>query len=148
LQKHHVHRQTIETTAIGTQTMQQPLPSEETANLLARLSQRPGVRGTLILSRDTGAIVRSSGLITEEEEQGGDGDSAAAVNGADGELKAKGTRNAEDVARLVWKFIQSAGEMIEQLNGGGDEAKLLRVRTKKNELVVVPGMSDMLVLPN
>lgn len=124
--------------------MQQPLPSEETANLLARLSQRPGVQGTLILSRDTGAIVRSSGLITEEEEQGGDGESTTAVNGADGELKAKGTRKAEDVARLVWKFIQSAGEMIEQLNGGSDEAKLLRVRTKKNELVVVPGMFALL----
>ena len=30
--------------------------------------------------------------------------------------------------------------MIEELNGENDEAKLLRVRTKKNELVVVPGM--------
>ena len=29
--------------------------------------------------------------------------------------------------------------MIEELNGENDEAKLLRIRTKKNELVIVPG---------
>jgi hypothetical protein len=122
--------------------MQQQTPSEETANLLARLSQRPGVQGTLILSRDTGAIVRSSGLITSE-----DGETEAArptssdqTNGTDGEVKKKGTRNAEDVARSVWRFVQSAGVMIEELNGDSDEAKLLRIRTKKNELVIVPGM--------
>lgn len=118
--------------------MQQPSPSEETANLLARLAQRPGVQGTLILSRETGAIVRTSGLATEEED--GEGDSGAVVNGADGALKSKGTRKAEEVARLVWTFVQSAGQMIESLNGENDEAKLLRVRTKRNELVVVPGM--------
>lgn len=85
--------------------------------------------------------MRSSGLITNE-----DGETEAArptssdqVNG-DGEVKKKGTRNAEDVARLVWRFVQSAGTMIEELNGDSDEAKLLRIRTKKNELVIVPGM--------
>jgi predicted regulator of Ras-like GTPase activity (Roadblock/LC7/MglB family) len=124
--------------------MQQPTPSEETANLLARLSSRPGVQGTLILSRETGAIVRSSGLITND-----DGEIEAArptssdqTNGTDGVVKKKGTRNAEDVARLVWRFVQSAGAMIEELNGESDEAKLLRVRTKKNELVIVPGTCD------
>ncbi|SMY24176.1 unnamed protein product [Zymoseptoria tritici ST99CH_1A5] len=127
--------------------MQQPTPPEETANLLARLSQRPGVQGTLILSRDTGAIVRSSGLITNE-----DGETEAArptssdqVNG-DGEVKKKGTRNAEDVARLVWRFVQSAGTMIEELNGDSDEAKLLRIRTKTNELVIVPDAKFLLVV--
>lgn len=122
--------------------MQQPSPSEETQNLLARLSQRPGVQSTLILSRDTGAIVRSSGLITPEEirEDGTAPTSSTYMNGTEGEAKKKGTRNAEDVARLVYSFVKSAGSMIEELNGENDEAKLLRIRTKKNELVVVPGM--------
>src|ERR1700761_5542624 len=123
--------------------MQQASPSEETQNLLARLSQRPGVQSTLILSRDTGVIVRSSGLVTPEE-IGEDGTPAAPtngtyVNGTDGEVKKKGTRNAEEVARLVYTFVRSAGSMIEELNGEVDEAKLLRVRTKKNEIVIVPG---------
>lgn len=121
-------------------------PSEETANLLARLSQRPGVQGTLVLSRDTGAIVQSSGLITDDEN--GDGEAARPrssdatnTNGTDNEAPKKGTRRVEDVAGLVWRFAQSTASMIEELNGGSDEAKLLRVRTKKNELVIVPGMS-------
>lgn len=124
--------------------MQQTSPSEETANLLARLSNRPGVQGTLILSRDNGTIVRSSGLVTEEEEVDGEvvppGSSSGQTNGVDSTHKKKGTRRAEDVARLVWNFVQSSGTMVEELNGEADEAKLLRVRTKKNELVIVPGM--------
>lgn len=131
--------------------MQQPSPSVETESLLARLSQRPGVQSTLIISRDTGAIVRSSGLVTAEE-LAEDGDTAPTTNGTyvngktDGEVKRKGTRNAEEVARLVWNFIKGAGSMIEELNGEGDEAKLLRVRTKKNELVVVPDAKFLLVV--
>ena len=131
--------------------MQQPSPSEETQNLLARLSQRPGVQSTLILARDTGAIVRASGLITPEE-IGDDGTAptnGAYVNGTEEEVKKKGTRKAEEVAQLVYKFVKSAGSMIEELNGENDEAKLLRVRTKKNELVVVPGrMRCSLVVGN
>lgn len=129
--------------------MQQPSPSEETANLLARLSNRPGVQGTLILSRDTGAIVRSSGLATDEEDGDGEpappGSSHGQSNGTEGETKKKGTRKAEEVARLVFKFVQNAGEMVEELNGETDEAKLLRVRTKRNEMVIVPGELYMLL---
>lgn len=124
--------------------MQQPTPSSETEALLARLSQRPGVQSTLILSRDTGAIVRSSGLVTAEElgEDGAASANGTYVNGsaAEGEVKRKGTRKAEEVAALVWNFVKSAGAMAEDLNGEGDEAKLVRVRTKRNEVVVVPGM--------
>jgi len=126
--------------------MQQPSPSEETQNLLARLSQRPGVQSTLILSRDTGTIVQSSGLLTPEDLASDDAAGAPATNGTDGEIKKKGTRIAEDVARLVWTFVRSAGDMIEELNGDNDEAKLLRVRTKKNELVVVPDAKFLLVV--
>ncbi len=124
--------------------MQQPSPSEETQNLLARLSQRPGVQSTLILARDTGAIVRSSGLITAEEldAEGTNPVNGTYANGIDGEAPSKGTRNAEDVARLVYGLVKSAGSMVEELNGANDEAKLLRLRTKRNELVIVPGMSS------
>ena len=133
--------------------MQQPTPSESTQALLARLSQRPGVQSTLILSRDTGAIVRSSGLVTAEE-LAEDGTAPTtttttttttmtAVNGensTNGEVaKKKGTRQAEEVAGLVWNFMKASGAMVEELNGEGDESKLVRVRTKRNELVVVPG---------
>ena len=44
-------------------------PSPETDTLLARLAARPGVQATLILSRTTGAIVRSSGLDDDDDDQ-------------------------------------------------------------------------------
>lgn len=129
--------------------MQQPSPSTETESLLARLSQRPGVQSTLIIARDTGAIVRSSGLLTAEEiaaESAAPTTNGTYTNGTDGETKRRGTRNADAVAQLVWNFVRSAGSMIEELNGGNDEAKLLRIRTKKNELVVVPDAKFLLVI--
>ena len=52
--------------------------------------------------------------------------------------QAAGIHSAEDVARLVHSFVGAAGSMIKELDES-DEAKLLRVRTKKNELVIVPG---------
>lgn len=123
--------------------MQQPSPSAETESLLARLAQRPGVQGTLILARDTGAIVRSTGLMTDEDGDGEDARPPTTANGANAEIKKRGTRKAEEVARFVYRFVQSAGEMIADLNGDNDEAKLLRVRTKKNEVVIVPGMRSL-----
>ncbi|KAK6441786.1 hypothetical protein LTR95_001980 [Oleoguttula sp. CCFEE 5521] len=122
--------------------MQQPTPLEETAALLARLAQRPGVQSTLILSRDTGAIVRSTGLITAEDlAEGGE---KAVRNGTD--TMKKGTRRADEVAHLVWTFVKNAGTTTTGLNGESDEVKLLRLRTKRNELVIVPDSKFLLVV--
>ncbi|KAK4569494.1 hypothetical protein LTR86_003257 [Recurvomyces mirabilis] len=132
--------------------MQQPSPSAETEALLARLSQRPGVQSTLVLARDTGAIVRSSGLITAEDAEmesttPADGTADGAANGTGGEgTTGKGTRNVEEVAKLVWTFVKSASSLVEDLNGSHDEAKLLRIRTKKNEIVVVPDAKFLAVV--
>jgi dynein light chain roadblock-type len=49
-----------------------------------------------------------------------------------------GIHSAEDVASMVWSFIKAAGSLVEGLDKE-DEVKLLRLRTKKNELVIVPG---------
>lgn len=127
--------------------MQQPSPSEETAALLARLSQRPGVQSTLILSRSTGAIVRSTGLLTAEDISEEGETAPNGIGGTDTEGQKKGTRNADAVARLVWNFVKSAGQTTEELNGEGDEVKLLRLRTRKNELVIVPDAKFFLPLP-
>lgn len=51
-----------------------------------------------------------------------------------------GLRSAEEVAKLVWKFFGAAGETAEEMMGVEDEVKLLRLRTRRNELVIVPGM--------
>ncbi|TKA81863.1 hypothetical protein B0A55_01581 [Friedmanniomyces simplex] len=127
--------------------MQQSSPSAETEALLARLSQRPGVQSTLILSRSTGAIVRSSGLITAEDLEQDDTAAAAPpttnsgeTNGADGNDAATPGRKARATPRT------SVGALVEELNGGNDEARLLRVRTKRNEIVVVPDAKFLAVV--
>jgi dynein light chain roadblock-type len=40
---------------------------------------------------------------------------------------------------MVWSFLTAAGSLVDELDKE-DEVKLLRLRTKKNELVIVPGM--------
>lgn len=126
--------------------MQQSAAEDSFANL-ARLSQKPGVRSTLILSRQTGAIVRSSGLVSREESA--NPESALPLgntqsNKANGNHEA-GLQSAEDVARIVWNFAKVAGDMLQELNGPiDDDMKLLRIRAKKTELVIVPGLSCLL----
>jgi dynein light chain roadblock-type len=51
-------------------------------------------------------------------------------------------RSGMEVARTVWRFVQAAGTLVDDLDGE-DELKLLRVRTRKNELVIVPSESTV-----
>lgn len=57
--------------------------------------------------------------------------------------KENGMHSAEDIASAVWKFLDAAGSLASELDKE-DNVKLLRLRTKKNELVIVPGMFNML----
>jgi dynein light chain roadblock-type len=108
---------------------------------LTRLSQKPGVQSTLILSRETGAIVRTSGLISKSDSANPNSTLPASAVDETLDSYASGTRSglqsAEDIARLVLKFVAAAGTMVESLDHE-DELRLLRLRTKKNELVIVP----------
>lgn len=40
---------------------------------------------------------------------------------------------------MVWSFLNAAGDLLDGMDKE-DEVKLLRLRTKKKELVIVPGM--------
>lgn len=55
--------------------------------------------------------------------------------------KESGIQSAEDVASKVWAFLTAAGSLVEGLYEE-DEVKLLRLRTKKNELFIIPGNQD------
>ena len=48
--------------------------------------------------------------------------------------------SAEDIARMVFAFVAGATAFAEGIDKS-DEVKLLRLRTRKNEMVIVPGMS-------
>jgi dynein light chain roadblock-type len=115
---------------------------EEVLSLLTRLSQKPGVQSTLILSRETGAIVRTSGLISNSTSPNPNSTLPASnETGPDNYTNGRkegGMQSAEDVASMVWSFLIAAGTLVDGLDKE-DEVKLLRLRTKKNELVIVPG---------
>jgi len=115
--------------------------SDETLSLLTRLSQKPGVQSTLILSRDTGGIVRTSGLISNSSSANPNSTlpaSEAAGDGYTNGRKDSGIHSAEAVASMVWAFLKAAGSLVDELDKE-DEVRLLRLRTKKNELVIIPG---------
>ncbi|KAH7075762.1 hypothetical protein BKA63DRAFT_490706 [Paraphoma chrysanthemicola] len=121
---------------------------DDTLALLTRLSQKPGVQSTLILSRETGAIVRTSGLISKSSSPNpnstlpasSESSAEAYTNGR----KDSGIHSAEDIASSVWTFLKAAGSLVDDLDKD-DEVKLLRLRTKKNELVIVPDPKFILV---
>jgi dynein light chain roadblock-type len=130
-------------------------PSDESLALLSRLSSKPGVQSTLVLSRADGAIIRSEGLLARNKKQLDSTDGATAhVNGSNRDSTGLGiggvndpadvsnTKTGADIARAVWKYVQATEGLVEDMDTE-DELRLLRVRTKKNELVVVPSKAPI-----
>ncbi|MCJ1258146.1 hypothetical protein MMC24_005977 [Lignoscripta atroalba] len=124
---------------------------------LSRLASKPGVQSTLILSKLDGAIIRSTGLLSDKsssESPTPDSRSPGLSNGlADGNSpgldhvngeaeygkeRNESAKSAEDVARMVFSFVSAAGGLVDGLDDG-DDIKLLRLRTRKSEMVIVPG---------
>lgn len=108
---------------------------------LSRLASKPGVQSTLVLSKADGSIIRSSGLLAAHAsptsgnvttESGSDNDYGSITDS-----NSKG-RSAEAVARIVFSFVSAARDFAEAMDDG-DGVKLLRLRTRKNEIVIVPG---------
>jgi len=122
--------------------------SDETLSLLTRLSQKPGVQSTLILSRENGTIIRTSGLISHRSSANPNSTLPASSDSTNDTYtngrKESGIHSAEDVASMVWSFLTAAGTLVDELDKE-DEVKLLRLRTKKSEIVIVPDPRYILV---
>ena len=133
-----------------------PQPAATLENL-SRLASKPGVQSTLILSKSDGSIIRSTGLLASSSSpsqdptvnnsisQNSPGEAADAIRGGseypgNGEVEAKGN-NAEEVARMVFAFVAGAKAFTEGMDKS-DEVRLLRLRTRKNEIVIVPGKAS------
>ena len=115
------------------------------------------MQSTLILSKSDGSIIRSTGLLATSKSSGSEDTLGNASNGTNGfgledtvkgseeagnydrrtEIKSK-AQSAEEVARMVFQFVASAKIFTEGMDSS-DEVKLLRLRTRKNEIVIVPG---------
>lgn len=121
---------------------------------LGRLSKKPGVKATIVLDRTSGAILKTSGQVASIRKNKLFGATVAAQPAAgpgsfSGEAGAVGPSNQEqavqELAAVVWNFVGAAGVLVQDLDTE-DELKLLRLRTKKQELVIVPDAKYLLVV--
>lgn len=121
-----------------------------TLDNLSRLASKPGVQSTLVLSKADGSIIHSSGLLAASSPRklgngAQDGDVGKPLEPSNVKADYDGItnrnnkgRNAEEVARMVFSFVSGTREFTEGMDDE-DEVKLLRLRTRKNEIVIVPG---------
>ncbi|KAH7037443.1 uncharacterized protein B0I36DRAFT_359138 [Microdochium trichocladiopsis] len=132
--------------------------SDSIDEALHRLSRKPGVKAWLMLDRTTGAVLKTNGHISSirpaRKTTGSQNSSAnplqipssgsfsADVVPSESESEAQA---AQELASLVWNFITSAGALVDDMDSD-DELKLLRLRMKKQELVIVPEAKYLLVV--
>lgn len=124
---------------------------------LSRLASKPGVQSTLILSKFDGSIIHSTGLPAATSSSSPQDLSTANSTSRNGPAEPVGAigsgtdypsnteddkkgNSAEDIARMVFAFAAGAKAFIEGMDKS-DEVNLLRLRTRKNEIVIVPGLS-------
>ncbi|RKU40545.1 hypothetical protein DL546_002349 [Coniochaeta pulveracea] len=108
---------------------------------LGRLNKKAGVKATIVLDRTSGAILKTSGQILSVRASRGDGSSSVAGL-TEGQTE---TQAVEELAGMVWNFVNAAGGLVQDLDAE-DELKLLRLRTKRQELVIVPDPKYLLIV--
>ncbi|KAK8843966.1 hypothetical protein IAR55_006758 [Kwoniella newhampshirensis] len=116
-------------------TPTQSAPPPEIESTLSRLSGYRNVRGVMILTRPSpvapwsastakegpiGGIVQSTGTVFEGE---------------------SGRKYAKAVENVAW----SVGRAVEECDEG-DELRLMRIRTKRHELIITPDEKYLLVV--
>ncbi|OLN97266.1 Dynein light chain roadblock-type 1 [Colletotrichum chlorophyti] len=122
---------------------------------LTRLSKKPGVKATVILDRATGAILRTNGQLSSFSATAlpTSGQGSFAGEGAAGQQQQQQQQQngeeqpqgLEDFAAKVWSWVNASGTLVLDLDTE-DELKLLRLRTKKQELVIVPDPKYLLIV--
>lgn len=126
------------------------ITGEATLENLSRLAVKPGVQSTLVLSKTDGSIIRSTGLLAEStiapSSPGNESFGNVSANGGGHETLDNDTgKDAKKVARMVFSFVSAAQSFAEGMNTS-DEMRLLRLRTRKYEIVIVPDPKFLLVV--
>ncbi|KAL8732399.1 MAG: hypothetical protein Q9166_002797 [cf. Caloplaca sp. 2 TL-2023] len=133
--------------------MVQSAPTSTLENL-ARLAAKPGVQSTLVLSKSDGSIIKSTGLLasstishlSESSLAGNGSDQDRNSNGVEGyEGEEDRSKSAEYVAKMVFQFVAAAKDFAEGMEKG-DDARLVRMTTRKQEIVIVPDPKFLLVV--
>ncbi|TGJ84895.1 hypothetical protein E0Z10_g3874 [Xylaria hypoxylon] len=135
-----------------------PVNLDSMEEALHRLSKKPGVKAWLMLDRSNGAVLKTNGQIAavrpakSSSSANNTGVSPALPTPAGGSFSTDihtNTNNeslaSQELASMVWSFLSSAGSLVDDIDSE-DELKLLRLRTKKQEFVIVPEPKYLLVV--
>ncbi|KAG8671469.1 hypothetical protein FPOAC2_04810 [Fusarium poae] len=113
---------------------------------LGRLSKKPGVKASIVLDRATGAILKTSGQVDAlQTSKSRTTSTATTFSNETPALEENETKGVEQFAAIVWNYVNSSENLVQELDGE-DEVKLLRLRTRKQELVIVPDPKYLLVV--
>lgn len=88
------------------------------------------MKSTLILSRNDGTVIKSTGLATSDVQKETFGEAESSEE--------RFQLRADDLARMVVEFLRAVNVFAHGMDNG-DEGRLLRLRTKRHEVVIVPG---------
>ncbi|MCJ1377860.1 hypothetical protein MMC17_000956 [Xylographa soralifera] len=125
-------------------------PSSTLENL-SRLALKHGVQSTLVLSKADGAIIQATGFATNVTASPANeigvrqpAESRLVLSeSADGKIEyarneIQSSKTAEEVAKMIFQFVSTTTGLVNDLEEG-DDVQLVRLRTRKSEIVIVPG---------
>ncbi|KZZ93254.1 Dynein light chain-related protein [Moelleriella libera RCEF 2490] len=113
---------------------------------LGRLSSKPGVRASIILDRASGAILKTSGQSSAlRTAKARDAASAASLSNEVPAAEASEAQGVDDFAAMIWNYVSVSSQLVQEADKE-DELRLLRLRTKKQEIVIVPDAKYVLAV--
>ncbi|RCI17477.1 hypothetical protein L249_2923 [Ophiocordyceps polyrhachis-furcata BCC 54312] len=113
---------------------------------LSRLSSKPGVKASIVLDRASGAILKTSGEVSAlGTAKSRDAATAASFSNEAPVAEENEAKGVEDFAAMVWNYVNMSSQLVQEVDGE-DELRLLRLRTKKREIVIVPDTKYLLTV--
>ncbi|KAH0596771.1 hypothetical protein MHUMG1_05079 [Metarhizium humberi] len=131
---------------------------------LERLFKKPGVRASIVLDRTSGAILKTSGELSAlRTAKARDAATSASFSNEAPAPEASESQGVEDFAAMIWNFVKTSGNLVQEVDSEvtlpildanrilgliseQDEMRLLRLRTKKQEIVIVPDAKYVLTV--
>lgn len=130
---------------------------------LGRLSKKPGVKASIVLDRVNGVILKTSGDVSAlRTAKARDAATAVSFSNEAPVAEESESKGLEDFAAMIWNFVNTSGQLVQEVdtevrlalfsvvstaaNVEQDELRLLRLRTKKQEIVIVPDSKYILAV--
>ena len=127
------------------------------------MSKKPGVKASIVLDRASGAILKTSGDVAAlRTAKSRDAATAASFSNEAPLAEASEAKGVEDFAAMIWNFVNTSGQLVHEVDtdvcgsflkglrlvadSKKDELRLLRLRTKKQEIVIVPDTKYLLTV--